>query len=364
MKRKILIIILLTVAAVLLFPTVSFASEPADNLWRDYLEIVPGADGSESPDDVLSNVGFDSLIGEIVAGVIDSISPAASFFALVLGIAALIAMTEISYTSELGDKRGTSAAISVIAAAVVLMHIKGAVIAVRNGLSELTALFSGLIPILSGILAAGGRIESAAMQAMNMNITLGIISFVESRLLMPLVSSLFCLSAISGLDGGGVSKIAKSFKGLFTFLSGLVTAVLAASLSLQSLITRTKDSAYLAAARYAASGMIPMVGGAVSSALSTLGGGLSIVRGAVGAGALVAIISIAISPLIMLLLYKLSLAIAVSLLEGSMGTSGGVRVFSAMKGAFDALISVYAMAATVAVLEIVIFLKCGVDTFG
>lgn len=364
MKRKILTVMILAVAAVLLFPTVSFASEAADELWKDYLDVVPGQDGRESPGDVLSSVGFDALLREITQSVTDGVSPAVSFFALVMGLSALIAMAESASPLELDEKKGAAGATSVIATAALLLQMKGAVEAVKDGLSELTVLLSGLIPVLSGILAAGGSMESAAMQAMNMNITLGIISFLESKLVMPLVSSLFCLSAVSGLDSGGVSKIAKSIKGAFTFVSGIVTAVLSAAISMQSWITRAKDSAYLAAARYAASGMIPMVGGTVSSALSTLGGGLSIVRGAVGAGAIVAIISIALAPLVMLLFYKMSLGIGISLLEGCGGTSGGVRAFSALKGALDALIAVYSMTATVAVFEIVVFMKCGVESFG
>ena len=364
MKRKILTVTVLTLIAVLLFPTVSLASEAEDGLWRDYLEVVPWAEGGETPDDVLSSVGFDALIREIGAGIAEGISPAASFFLLVMALSALIAMADAACPVELGDKRGTSAALSVIASAVLLINMRGAVLAVKDGLKELSALLSGLVPVLSGILAAGGCAESAAMQGVNMSITLGIISFLESELIMPLVSSLFCLSAASGLDSGGVSKIARSVKSFFIFLSGLVTAVLAAAISMQSLITRTKDSAYLAAARYAASGIIPMVGGTVSSALSTLGGGLSVLKGAVGAGSIMAIIGFALTPLVMLLLYKLSLGISISLLEGSGVRSGGVRAFSALKGALDALIAVYSMSATVAIFEIVVFLKCGVDAFG
>ena len=121
-----------------------------------------------------------------------------------------------------------------------LLQMKGAVDSVGESLSELTVFFSGLVPILSGVLAAGGGMESAAMQAVNMNLTLGIISFVESELLMPLAAALFCLSAVSGVESGGVSKIAKAVKGAFLFGCGVVTTVLAAALSMQSLISMSK----------------------------------------------------------------------------------------------------------------------------
>ncbi len=364
MKRKILIIICLATVAVLLLPTASLASEQIDGIWQDYLEILPGSSGGERVEDALSSVGFDALLGEILNAAEGSLAPAASFFALVMGLTAMIALGEHAFPTERFDKRGVGAVSSVIAAAALLSQTRGAVNAVSSSLSELTVFFTGLVPILSGVLAAGGGAESAAMQAMNMNLTLGIISFVQSELLMPLVATLFCLSAVSGIDSGGVSKIAKSIKSFFLFACGLITAVLAAVLAMQSLITNAKDSAYLRAARYAASGMIPMVGGSVSSALAALGGGLSVLRGAVGTGAIVAIAGMALSPLIMLLLYKLSLNVAVFLLEASGASSGGVRAFSAVKGALDALIAVYSMTVLITVFEIVVFLKSGVDVFG
>jgi stage III sporulation protein AE len=364
MKRKILLLVSLAATAFFLFPTVSFASGEIDGIWKDYLEILPGASGEEQIDDALSSVGFDALLGELLGAAEESFSPAASFFAFVMGLAALMALGEHTLPSERIDKRGAGAVGSVIASAALLSQMRGAVSAVSASLSELTVFFSGLVPILTGVLAAGGSSEGAAMQAMNMNLTLGIISFVQSELLMPLVASLFCISAVSGIDSGGVSKIAKAIKSFFLFVCGLVTTVLASALAMQSLISNAKDSAYLRAARYAASGMIPMVGGSVSSALAVLGGGLSVLRGAIGAGAIVAIAGMTLSPLIMLLLYKLSLNIAVFVLEAAGASSGGVRSFSALKGALDALIAVYSMTVLISVLEVIVFLKSGVDVFG
>jgi stage III sporulation protein AE len=355
--------LLLALIVVILLPTPTFAVGEADGLWQDYLDILPGGNSDSSPDDVLSEVGFDALIEEILSAVGQGISPATSFFALVMCLATIVLMTDSVGIGDSRDGKGTSGVVSVIAAATLLINMRGVLSAVRDGLCELSVFLTGLLPVLSGILAAGGSYESAAMQAVNMNVALGIISFVESELIMPLVLSLFCLSAVAGLDGGVISKIARSVKGFFVFLSGIVTTVLAAALSMQSLITRSKDSAYLAAAKYAASGMIPMVGGAVSSALATLGGGLSVVRGAVGVGSVTVILGMTLSPLIMLLLYKLSLSIALVFLDSGGGMSGGVRAFSALKSALDALIAVYSMTVVIAVLEVAVFLGCGVNAF-
>lgn len=362
--RRLIVLSALAVLVILLFPTVSLASDAADGLWQDYTELLPPDSGVGSPDDMLSEIGADAVFAELISALGASVSPTAAFFALLMGLSSILALTEGASPLEGAGQRGASCAVSVIASAILLSSLTGLVETVKSGLSALTVFFTGLVPVLSGILAAGGQSAGAATQALNMNITLGIITYIQSELMMPLVSSLFCLSAASGVDGGAVSRIAKGIRSVFLFVSGLITAILAAALAMQSLISSAKDGAYLRAARYAASGMIPVVGSTVSSALATLGGGLSIVRSAVGVGAVTVILGMALTPLVMLLLHRLCMSVSISLLE-SVGTSqGGVRAFSAIRGALDALIAIYSMTVVSVVLEVVIFLKSGVDVFG
>ena len=339
----------------------ALASEVQDSLWRDFLDLIP-SDGAESVDELLSGIGIDRVLGEVIRALESALTPAFGFFALLMGLAAILSVCDAAPT--LGTENSAVSVASVIATSAVLLEMRGAVSAVSEGLSSLSNLFSGLIPIFTGILAAGGQAEGASLQAFNMNITLGAITYISSELMTPLVSSAFCLSALSGLDGGGVSKIAKGIKSTFTFILGLAVSILAAVLSLQSLLTSARDGAYLRAARYAASGMIPVVGGTVSSALATLSGGLSLLRTGVGAGSVAAIVGISLTPLITLLLYRLALSISISVLESVGASSSGARSFGAVRGALDLVTALYSVSVIAMLLEVITFLKCGVDMFG
>ena len=132
---------------------------------------------------------------------------------------------------------------------------------------------------------------------------------------------------------------------------------------MQGLIASSADGAYLRAAKFAASGTIPVVGSAVSSLLGTLGGGLAIMKSAVGGVSVYLLLSYSLAPLIILLLYKLCLALATMILEFS-GSGGGVRVFSAFSSSLDAVIAVYVTSCAVYLSEILIFVRCGVSYFG
>ena len=78
MKRKICSFTLLFFVMLFAFPLTSFASEDTDKIWRDYLDLLPGANGDEAVEDALSSVGFDTLLGELCLALEESFAPAAS----------------------------------------------------------------------------------------------------------------------------------------------------------------------------------------------------------------------------------------------------------------------------------------------
>ena len=336
----------------------------ADDYWQEYLEIAPEGQVSENPEDVVWGVGVESLLSEFFGALEYGLGEAASFFVMLLGISLIIATSESVTPIENNSlARNSSAAISVISSVLIFGKIGKLCFSVRESLEVLSAFFSGIIPILTGILGAGGNINSSAAQAFNMNVTLGAVSYLSAEILIPLVFALFALALAASMDGGAISSVAKGIKNIFMWLVGISTAVIIGAVSMQSVITGAQDSAYLRAAKYAASGMIPVVGSTVSGALSTLAGGLSYVKSVVGVSSVMVIVTLAISPLITMLLYRLAFSLSITLLE-FMGASGGVRTFTAFRSSIDALISVYALSAVVYISEVVVFMKSGVNVFG
>ncbi len=366
-KRSMLFITLMF-SFIFLFPISSYAyegSDDTDSIWKEFQEIIP--DGIEKPgdkDEIISGVGIDALLSEITSAISGEGGMAAAFFVMIFGIAMLVAVSETAFPIENGSfSKQVSAAVSMIASVLIFEGIGPLCFAVKESLLLLTDFFSSLIPIFTAILTAGGNVNSAPVQALNMNITLSLISKLSSSFLLPLCFALFSLALVSGIDNGAVSAVAKGIKGTFMWLLGISTTVILAAVSMQSVISGAADSAYLRAAKYAASGMIPVVGSTVSSALATLSGGLSYVKNAVGISAVFIIICISLSPLINLLLRRFAFSVSVSFLE-YMGAAGGVRVFSAFRAALDAMISVYVISVIIYISEIIVFIKCGVEVFG
>jgi hypothetical protein len=105
--------------------------------------------------------------------------------------------------------------------------------------------------------------------------------------------------------------------------------------------------------------MIPVVGSSVSGALSTLAAGLTYAKSFIGVGAILVIVTLALSPLILLLLYRFALS-AVITFSDFVGL-GGIKIFGAYRFVIDSVVTLYALSALVYVIEIILFIKCGVS---
>jgi stage III sporulation protein AE len=159
------------------------------------------------------------------------------------------------------------------------------------------------------------------------------------------------LGAIDPEIAGGVSGSVSKF---FSWLVGIVTALLMGTLALQTVIGSVKDCASIRAARYAASGMIPVVGGTVAASLATLASGIAYVKGVIGVGAAAVIITLFLSPLVLLLLYRGAISIA-STVASMLSVGVAARLYDSLRRGVDLYIAIYAVSILIYIFEIILF---------
>ena len=365
--KKVCLAFLIFVLLISLGAISSFASEDSSRqeaVERDFLEefseIMPEESGiSLEENQLISSFGVGRILEGISDAIIEKRAEFLSFFLTVMGFAILSGVCEGASFSAAEDKTMSAAVLSVMSASV-YPKLYSLFSSVGKSLESLSSFFGSALPVMTAISTASGSVKTAAVQAANMNIVLGIVGALATRILLPLSFTILALALISSFGEEGTVRVAKSIRSIFTFGLGIVTAVSSAAIALQTVIASASDSASLRAARYAAGGLIPAVGSSVSSAISTLAGGLAYAKSTVGAAAIAAIAVLVCVPLVSLLLYRLVFSLAETLLQ-YLGIGGAVRCFSAYKAAFDAVISVYVMSTLVCIIQVIVFMKGGAE---
>ena len=356
--KKAGIVLILFLTCFVFLPTRVFASDGRQEIWQDFTELL-GNDENTTEEEIMKEAEPSSVISEVLSLILEEKTLVFGFFMLVFCLVLLICASEsceLFPTSELSSHVG--AGVTAIVGVVIFSAMYPFILSLKDSLASLNLFFSGLVPIVTGISLSSGSVNSAAAHAANMNLVFGLVSGVLTTLLLPIALLMFMLAVSDSLSVGNGASLAKSARSLFFWMLGIVTALIMGGVSMQSLISSASDSAYMRAAKFASSGLIP-----VSGALGSLVGGLTYVKDCVGAGAVAFILVTSLSPLVILLLYRLAISLAL-LFMNFVGVSTGTLCFSATLSALDSVIAVFVSSVVVYLFEIIIFMRYGVASFG
>ncbi len=348
--KKITIIITIVVIFSL-FGLTSLAEEDPEKYINDFENIVP--DGYEEVWDGASSslIGPDALLGELVSALKGSVWRVSSLFLILLSGLALGAAAS-SLPGALSDS--VSAGVLLLTVSSAFGKIASVTSEICSSLSVMQGFLSGFVPIATALSAASGSVRVASVQAMGMNVTLALLSWLTEPFFTLIASFGMSVAVISSFGDDSLSSFSSGVKRFFVWVIGSVGAIIMGMMSLQSFVAGARDSARMRAAKYAAGSLIPVVGNTVSGALGTLVGGLSYAKSMIGAGGVTVLVAIVISPLIMLLLYRLAVSSLASL-ASYLGVSKVSKVYGGLTLSFDFFISVYAVAAILCIFEVSLF---------
>jgi len=351
MKKAVVLLIIVVILPV--FTLSASADDGVDGYISDFENLLPeGFEGvSEDTDGLIERADIRSLFTEIISVIADGGGEVMSFFLRLLGSCILLCAAGLVQERF---ARQTEAAVGIICSLLVFDSLGSLFVTVEQALGQISDFFSALIPLVVGITALGGSTATAGVQASGMYTALSVVGNVGTRLFLGISAFGLAMGLLSALGNEGISSVSKGVKELFTKITGIFTALLTAAYSLQTIISSAADSAAMRATKYAASGLIPIVGTTVAGAISTLAAGLSYAKGVIGGGGIIVIIYMALAPLTLMLLYRLALSVV--MIFASFTRSGGaVKIFTSYRFALDMTITVYSLSALVYLFLIIVF---------
>ena len=332
----------------------STADAKIEDAISDFYGAIP--DGIEGVDDISNSLGVKHILSVAISAFTDNSTQLTSLLLTLLGIALMSALCSFLDGELCGY---ASRAVGAVSAALLFERLVFLVESTVQSLTEVNAFFGAVIPISLAVNSLGASPTTASVQAVGMGITLGTYSVISERVLGAVVGAVFITAALSSINPV-FARLARSIKNLFMSISGALTVLMGATFALQSTVAAGTDSVAIRSARYAVSSAIPIVGSAVSGAFGIMAGGVTYARGVVGGGAIAVVLSLVLAPLVTLLAYRLCLRVGVGFCSWC-SLDGCEGVFSAFSGALDTLIAVYSLTSVVYIVELVAFLKGGVE---
>jgi len=283
---------------------------------------------------------------------------ALSLFALLVGMLALASLlssfTEGLISGEL--KVAVGYAISIcISGAVVGLQI-GRIGAVSKFFQRLVVLMNSLIPIMGALYLSGGNTLGAALASSSLLVQINLIELGVSSLVIPAVSACLALTLADSITAGEsrLAGILGSIKRTLTFVFGLCSTLLMATLSAQNILASASDSAGTRAVKFLAGNMIPVVGSTVGDTLRTLAASVKLMRSTVGVAGIVALALLILPTVIELFLTRFAFNTAAAVGE-LLGCKGEVRLYREIASLYGYIIAAAVLSSLLCAFALTLF---------
>lgn len=224
-----------------------------------------------------------------------------------------------------GDMDSILAVIATLASVAILYSsINNCIKIITDTITASSVFMYSYVPVFSSVLAAGGSASSGVSYYVAILSVCEIIGFFVKNLLVPFMSFTIAASVVEAINPSVMGiNISGSLKNISKWILGLISSIFIGVISIQGIIGQAADSLGVRTIKFAASSLIPVVGGAVSDAYSTLAGSMSYIKSGVGVIGIIVIIFSVLTPVITVVSLKfvLSLTKAISTFFGQQNIS-------------------------------------------
>ncbi len=198
-------------------------------------------------------------------------------------------------------------------------HLIGIMEVVQNALNQGQIYLMGFIPIFAGVLLSCGQIGASAIYSSVFFTVVNIFTNILTTIIMPITRVLMAFYAAGTVDNTiDLTKLATQGAKWLKWILGAIATLFATILSLQTVFAQSADTAAIKAGKFLVGASVPVVGRAVSDALSSVFAGMKVVKGSVGFAAIAFIAAIFLPIIIQCMLYQVSISLS-SLIAGATG---------------------------------------------
>ena len=199
---------------------------------------------------------------------------------------------------------------------IVIIAFKNILSSTRNTINLIMSQMQITFPILITLLASIGSIASISIYNPLVAILTGVVSIVFNNFLYPLFIVIFILAILGNLtDTVKLGKLGGFLMSTFKWTIGIVFTIFTGFLSIQGISAGKYDSVSIKATKFAMKSYIPIIGSYVSDGMDFLILGSVLVKNSIGLIGVIILFITILSPILMIILYKLALQLSSGILE-------------------------------------------------
>ncbi|MBQ4141677.1 MAG: hypothetical protein IJD70_10095 [Clostridia bacterium] len=334
----------------------------ADSIPDDVAELLP--DGffsddlsriTESLNTAISPGYIIKVLGELLSG---GLGDAFTLFVLLVGVVLLTSLLN-TFTDAVsgGNLKGAVVYGSSVCAATAVVSLQlPRIVAAAEFFRRICIVMNSMIPVMTALCLSGGNAAGAAVASASLGLQINLIEISATVLVIPSVSACMALTLADTLrvGEGSLSGIVGSIKHTLTFIFGLCSTLLMASLSAQNILAAAGDNAGARTVKFVAGNMIPVVGSTVGETMRTLATSVRLLRSTVGVAGIIAVAMLLLPFLIGLFLTRLALNSAASVGE-LLGCKNITKLYREIASLYGYIIAAAAMASLLCVLSLTLF---------
>lgn len=316
--------------------------EQVQTLWADVdLETLIGAWAQNgSMDD-----GLSTLLGALAALAAGEARTASGLLLLLLGLSFLSGFVHAFTAGKEGGVQETAGFVCrCFALTAVLGTSLSSVALALSCMDALVQFMQIALPVLMMLLTAVGGVASVGVFQPAMTVLCGTVTGIMRAIVVPLSVAGGAIGLVGSLGGrASLGEMSGLMKRVAKWTIGATSTLYIGVTAVRGMTAATYDGVTMRTAKYAASSLVPMVGGMVSGTMDTMLGCALLVKNAAGLAAILLTMSVVLMPVLRLVAQMFLLRLASALAEPIAGPR-----LPAMFGAAADMLS-FLLAATLAV---------------
>ncbi len=275
----------------------------------------------------------------------------------VIGIILIIAAI-----SAFGDTQHSATALYVAAfaiCAIVATDIWQSITAAVDALKGVSGFMLSFVPIFAGVLAVSGKTVTAASAGALLLGACEVISYISSFVVLPLMGGYLAISISSGvsplLENSG---IVEGIKKLSMWIMTLISTLFVGIISVQTVVNSAADSVSMKTAKFILGTSVPVVGNALSEAVTTVSSSMGLLKSSIGIYGVVALTVILLPIIIELVMWRVVLMMS-SALSGTFNLKKVTGILKAIDSMLSMLLGVMLFVGGLFIISLTVVVTAG-----